>query len=140
MHESFFGYMAGIVKPKEPLAVLCHGDCWTNNFLFQYSKDGGNISDVRLQQISIINSNKMLVGVLQKLIDVWKFVQVSIVDFQVARYGSPAMDLVSLLYCCTSVELRKQHLSELLEEYYDSIIDFLTQTDCLSHYPDIRQK
>ncbi|VVC43290.1 Protein of unknown function DUF227,CHK kinase-like,Protein kinase-like domain [Cinara cedri] len=110
MHESFFGYMAEIVKPKEPLAVLCHGDCWTNNFLFQYSKDGGDISEV------------------------------SIVDFQVARYGSPAMDLVSLLYCCTSVELRKQHFTELLEEYYDSIIGFLTQTNCLSHYPDVRQK
>lgn len=39
-HESFFGFMVELVKPKESLAVLCHGDCWTNNFLFQYDQDG----------------------------------------------------------------------------------------------------
>jgi len=44
-HESFFGYMVGLVSPKDSLAVLCHGDCWTNNFLFQYAQDG-SISDV----------------------------------------------------------------------------------------------
>lgn len=66
--------------------------------------------------------------------------KVSIVDFQLARYGSPALDLVSLLYCCTSRELRKQYLPELMEEYFDSIISILTQTGCLSHYLDIRQK
>jgi hypothetical protein len=22
----------------EPYAFICHGDCWTNNFLFKYSK------------------------------------------------------------------------------------------------------
>lgn len=45
--DTFFGYMVGMVSPKEPLAVLCHGDCWTNNFLFQYAQDG-SISDVRI--------------------------------------------------------------------------------------------
>jgi len=37
--------MVGLVSPKESLAVLCHGDCWTNNFLFQYAQDG-SISEV----------------------------------------------------------------------------------------------
>jgi len=68
------------------------------------------------------------------------FLQVSIVDFQLARYGSPALDLVSLLYCCVSAELRKRCLPELLDEYYDSIVNLLTQTNCLHHYPDIRHK
>lgn len=68
------------------------------------------------------------------------FPKVSMVDFQLARYGSPALDLVSLLYCCTSAELRKQHMSELLEEYCASIVGFLTQTGCLHHYPDIRER
>lgn len=44
-HESFFGYMVRLVSPKDSLAVLCHGDCWTNNFLFQYARDG-SISEV----------------------------------------------------------------------------------------------
>lgn len=68
------------------------------------------------------------------------FPKVSMVDFQLARYGSPALDLVSLLYCCTSAELRKQHMSELLEEYCASIVGFLTQTGCLHRYPDIRDR
>lgn len=50
-HESFFGYMVGLVLPKGPLSVLCHGDCWTNNFLFQYNLDG-SISEVR---VTVIN-------------------------------------------------------------------------------------
>jgi len=44
-HESFFGYMVELVSPKNSLSVLCHGDCWTNNFLFQYAPDG-SISEV----------------------------------------------------------------------------------------------
>lgn len=133
-HESFFGYMVGLVSPKESLAVLCHGDCWTNNFLFQYTQDG-SISEVRRDYIK--ESYKC-----KKITRDWFLLifKVSMVDFQLARYGSPALDLVSLLYCCTSVELRKQYLPELLEEYYDSIVNVLTQTSCLNHYPDIRQK
>jgi thiamine kinase-like enzyme len=48
--ESFFGDMVELVSPKEPLAVLCHGDCWTNNFLFQYAPDG-SISEVRRRHV-----------------------------------------------------------------------------------------
>ncbi|XP_025410426.1 uncharacterized protein LOC112683561 [Sipha flava] len=107
--ESFFGDMVELVSPKEPLAVLCHGDCWTNNFLFQYALDG-SISEI------------------------------SVVDFQMARYGSPALDLVSLLYCCTGVELRRRCLPALMDEYYDSVSRILTQTNCSVHYPDLREK
>ncbi|XP_050436496.1 uncharacterized protein LOC126843172 [Adelges cooleyi] len=108
-HDSFFGYMTDLVLPKSPLDVLCHGDCWTNNFLVRYTADG-DISEV------------------------------SIVDFQIARYGSPALDLTSLLYCCTTVDLRSKHLPELLQSYYDSVISILEQTDCMDRYPDICQK
>ncbi|KAM3958906.1 uncharacterized protein ACR2FA_007082 [Aphomia sociella] len=34
--DTFFRTMLDLVTPKEPLAVICHGDCWTNNFLFRY--------------------------------------------------------------------------------------------------------
>lgn len=42
--DRFFHTMVELVTPKEPLAVICHGDCWTNNFLFKYVD--GEIADV----------------------------------------------------------------------------------------------
>ncbi|KAI5645889.1 ecdysteroid kinase domain-containing protein [Phthorimaea operculella] len=34
--ETFFQRMVDLVAAKEPLAVITHGDCWTNNLLFRY--------------------------------------------------------------------------------------------------------
>ncbi|VVC94741.1 unnamed protein product [Leptidea sinapis] len=59
--DTFFQTMVEMVSPKEPLAVICHGDCWTNNFLFRYVN--GDIAEM------------------------------FIVDFQLARYASPTLDL-----------------------------------------------
>lgn len=36
--------MMDMVKPREPSAVICHGDCWTNNFQFRYAD--GDIAEV----------------------------------------------------------------------------------------------
>lgn len=47
-NSKFFGRMVSLVEPQEPLAVLCHGDCWTNNILFRYSEEG-EILEVRSQ-------------------------------------------------------------------------------------------
>jgi fructosamine-3-kinase len=45
-NNKFFRRMVSLVEPREPLAVLCHGDCWTNNILFRYSEEG-EILEVR---------------------------------------------------------------------------------------------
>ncbi|KAJ8874247.1 hypothetical protein PR048_025090 [Dryococelus australis] len=41
----FFRRMVSLVQPREPFAVLTHGDCWTNNILFRYS-DAGEVLEV----------------------------------------------------------------------------------------------
>lgn len=42
--EDVFKTMVDVVKPREPMAVIGHGDCWTNNFLFRYAE--GEIAEV----------------------------------------------------------------------------------------------
>lgn len=39
-NDMFFTNMVELVNRETPLAILCHGDCWTNNFLYKY--DGSN--------------------------------------------------------------------------------------------------
>ncbi|CAG9802882.1 unnamed protein product [Chironomus riparius] len=40
-------------EKTEPYATLCHGDCWNNNMLFKYDKDGTS-SSLRLLDFQII--------------------------------------------------------------------------------------
>ncbi|PSN48850.1 hypothetical protein C0J52_17030 [Blattella germanica] len=93
-NSTFFRRMVSLVEPREPLAVLCHGDFWTNNILFRYSETE-------------------------------EIIEVCLVDFQLSRYASPALDIVNLLYCCTSQEMRTQHMSNLLSEYHATLVESL---------------
>jgi hypothetical protein len=53
--------------------------------------------------------------------------QVCLVDFQLARYGSPALDIVNLLYCCTSRDMRLRHMAGLLSDYLATLNKALGQ-------------
>ncbi|XP_053957936.1 uncharacterized protein LOC128863062 [Anastrepha ludens] len=77
------------------LNVFSHADLWANNVMFQYGKFGALPQQSRL------------------------------VDFQLARYAPPMVDLMTVLTIPTSSNFRKQHLSELLCDYYRFMTEFL---------------
>lgn len=49
------------------------------------------------------------------------------IDFQLVRYGSPALDLANLIYCCTSRDQRTEHLPNLLELYHDTLYNRIVE-------------
>ncbi|XP_078053738.1 uncharacterized protein LOC144479100 [Augochlora pura] len=50
---------------------------------------------------------------------------VCLVDFQLTRVGSLALDLVNFLYCCTSGEIRRAHMTQLLQHYHFHLMSSL---------------
>lgn len=48
------------------------------------------------------------------------------IDFQLARYSSPALDISFFLYSCTTQELREAHYGDLLQAYHQSLSEMLT--------------
>ncbi|EZA52601.1 hypothetical protein DMN91_001725 [Ooceraea biroi] len=95
LHEDvFFRTMSELVSAQGPLSVFCHGDCWTNNILFQ-DKPNSDAEAVYL------------------------------VDFQLTRVGSLALDLANLLYCCTSGVVRQPYMTQLLQHYHSHLMSSL---------------
>ncbi|XP_057322277.1 uncharacterized protein LOC130665746 [Microplitis mediator] len=94
LHEDvFFHTMCELASTRGPFTVFCHGDCWTNNFLFSESDTDEEA--------------------------------VYLVDFQLLRVGSLALDLVNLLYCCTSGQVRRVHMTSLLAHYHQHLMKAL---------------
>jgi hypothetical protein len=87
-----FKIMSELVTPKEPWSVICHGDCWKNNFLFRYCQ-ARKVDEVRL------------------------------LDLQVARYASPAIDILHFFYTSTQADLRRRHYDHLLQTYHNTLND-----------------
>ncbi|XP_035779550.1 uncharacterized protein LOC118459870 isoform X2 [Anopheles albimanus] len=50
---------------------------------------------------------------------------VRIIDFQLARYSSPALDISFFVYSCTSQALREAHYQELLDAYYGGLAEMM---------------
>lgn len=92
--ESFFSRMVQLINQQTLLSVICHGDCWTNNFLYRYNMDG-------------------------------KIQETCLVDFQLIRYGSLALDLANLIFCCTDHQLRKKNMKQFLQIYYKELLNAL---------------
>lgn len=94
------------LTPQEPLALICHGDVWTNNFLWRGAAD------------------KQGEGL-----------EVRILDYQVFRYGNPSLDISNFLCICVHADVLSAHFDELLTHYHTRLTDTLTalQAPLVSH-------
>ncbi|KAG5668326.1 hypothetical protein PVAND_016270 [Polypedilum vanderplanki] len=95
--SSLFDKMVSYIEARNQYTVISHGDCWTPNFLFKTIKHDGK--DV--------------------------VVKAKMIDFQLARVSSPAIDISFFIYCCTNEELRAQHYDDLLKAYHDSLSEII---------------
>lgn len=53
-------------------------------------------------------------------------VRAKMIDFQLARFASPALDISFFIYSCTLQTMREQHYEELIGIYHQSASDLLT--------------
>nr|CAD7440376.1 unnamed protein product [Timema bartmani] len=98
--DNLYDHLVDIVqRSKEPFGAIGHGDAWACNFLYKYHEESGDGSP--------------------------KPEKTKMIDFQLARFGSPALDLSFFIYACTDQELREAHYEELIKIYHDSLSNFL---------------
>ncbi|KAH8267605.1 hypothetical protein KR018_000671 [Drosophila ironensis] len=89
--------------------VLAHGDLWTNNVLVKYDKDSGEPLDV------------------------------IIIDFQYAAWGSPAIDLFYFLNSSLEFELHRDQQEHLIAHYFRIFVDTLRKLQYQSPIPSLHQ-
>lgn len=90
--ENIADELTEMLNPEnaEPYAIVNHGDCWINNFMFKQGAD---------KQPTFM----------------------AFIDFQVARYVSPVLDLMYFIFVSTDKPLRDAHYENLLQTYYSSL-------------------
>ncbi|XP_063241157.1 uncharacterized protein LOC134541572 [Bacillus rossius redtenbacheri] len=98
--ESAIEHINDDVAPREDsFCVLNHGYCWTTNFLFRYCPDTGTLLDMKL------------------------------IDFQLGRYSSPALDLIFFFHTSLRLDVWKQQ-DKLLKHYHDELTRWLASSGC----------
>jgi hypothetical protein len=99
-----------IVKPVSgSLSVLNHGDFWVNNMMFHYCPESGKPNQIRL------------------------------IDFQLSRYSTPALDLQYFIHTSPSEHVRSEYTEHLLQVYHTELRDTLTTLGCDHHLYTIEQ-
>jgi hypothetical protein len=95
LSEQFKPILFASVKDFKGFEVVTHGDCWNNNFMFQYATDDPSVPS-----------------------------RVRILDWQISSVGSPVYDLSHLLFACISKE-DLNDLDLILEQYHKSFSTYL---------------
>ncbi|XP_022909730.2 uncharacterized protein [Onthophagus taurus] len=95
--EKFVEIVKTTINKVNHYSVIGHGDSWTNNILWKYEDPNNPTIPTK----------------------------VCLLDWQVARYGSPALDLSYFLFTCTDKEFRDHHYDDMIRLYYYTLCDHL---------------
>lgn len=100
-----------LVKPSKTIRnVFCHRDTWDRNILYQFPNESSTLPSA-----------------------------CCIVDFQLAKYCSPTLDVLFLLYIVASKNVRKEIYDECLDHYYNSLESYLTRLGFGEELPITRE-
>lgn len=95
---SVYDKMVKFTHARNRYSVIGHGDCWVPNFLVHTTKVDGRDIPVKAKMI----------------------------DFQLARFASPVIDISFFIYSCTTEELRVQYYDDLIKTYHTSLSQLIS--------------
>lgn len=94
--EKRVDYTRKLFIPREPLAIICHGDFLRNNIAFKYDAKTGLATDAMF------------------------------FDFQTVCYVSPMLDFGMFMANSTAFDMRRKHFDEIFQVYHDAVINQFT--------------
>lgn len=95
-------------------AIVTHGDAWNNNLLYKCNEQV--VNSMRIIKTTFF-INKILICIQNKA------ESIRVVDWQMCRYASPAIDLLYYLFTGTDKALRANEYQNLLKHYHGSLSD-----------------
>jgi thiamine kinase-like enzyme len=94
---SLYDKMVKLTHTRNRYSVIGHGDCWTPNFLIHSTTLEGNLIPVEAKMI----------------------------DFQLARFASPVIDIAFFIYSCTDEKCREEYYDDLIKTYHTSLCELI---------------
>lgn len=136
----------GKVKPREPLAVICHGDYLRNNMAFRYADAKVNIgwtgprcglpaapesqywepnrilTLTNCSEPLSFNLFLLIFGRFPPIQNPARPTQVMMFDFQTLRYASPMIDYAAFLANSTGYAEREHHFDTIFRTYHGALV------------------